>query len=105
MCWLGRDSQRECIELARELWTKGLAVDLLPSYMELDTLEDIQDLCRSTLVPHIIVVERSLLLSGKKQVRVKSVDGGRVTEKVVGVADLADYLQPRHGLEKRFVCL
>ena len=103
MCWLGRDSQRECVELARELWNKGLAVDLLPSYMELDTMEDIQDLCRQTMVPHIIVVERSLLLSGRKQVRVRSVEGGRVTEKVVGVVDLVEYLQPRHGLEKRCV--
>ena len=103
MCWLGRDSQRECVELARELWSKGLAVDLLPSYMELDTMEDIQDLCRHTMVPHIVVVERSLLLSGRKQVRVRSVEGGRVTEKVVGVADLVEYLQPRHGLEKRCV--
>ena len=101
-----KSSQRECVELARDcvLWSKQYgAVDLLPSYMELDTMEDIQDLCRHTMVPHIVVVERSLLLSGRKQVRVRSVEGGRVTEKVVGVADLVEYLQPRHGLEKRCV--
>ena len=31
----------------------------------------------------------------------RSVEGGR--EKVVGVTDLVEYLQPRHGLEKRCV--
>ena len=53
------------------------------------------------MVPHIVVLERSLLLSGKKQVRVKSMEGGWYVDKVVGLGELADYLQPKHSLEKR----
>ena len=89
------------MEVAQELWGKGVAVDLLHSYMELDSIEDIVDFCRWMMVPHVVVVERSLLLGGKKHVRVKSLEGGRSVEKVVGVSELADYLQPRHSLERR----
>ena len=83
--------------MARDLWSKGVAVDLLHTYTELESIEDILEWCRRTLVPHVVMVERSLLLSGK--VKVRTVESGRTL--VVGVAELPDHLHTRHHLERR----
>lgn len=64
ICWLGHDnSSVECIQLAREMWSRGVAVDLLYRAMELETIEEIQLFCRRNMIPHIVIVERMLFTS------------------------------------------
>ena len=69
MCWLGRESlQRECISLVKELWSQGIAADLLYESIEVDSVEDIQDFCRSNFVPHMVILNDKTLLFERKQV-------------------------------------
>ena len=64
ICWLGHSNfSEECIQLAREMWSRGIAVDLLYHSLELETIEDIQLFCRRNMIPHIVIVERMLFTS------------------------------------------
>ena len=43
MCWLGHESlQAQCLKLITQLWSHGVAADLVYENQELDSLEDIQ---------------------------------------------------------------
>ena len=43
MCWLGHESlQAQCLKLVTQLWSHGVAADLVYENQELDSLEDIQ---------------------------------------------------------------
>ena len=71
VCWLGRESlQRECIGLVKELWSQGIAADLLYQSLEVDSIEDIQDFCRRNFIPHIVILNDKTLLFERKQVSV-----------------------------------
>ncbi len=102
MCWLGHDSlQSECIGLVRDLWTQGIAADLVYESMELESVEDIQEFCRQNLVPHVVILSDRTLFYERKQVKVRTLEGGKVTEKVVGISELVDFVQQRHhGVER-----
>ena len=43
VCWLGYESlQAQCLKLVTQLWSHGVAADLVYENQELDSLEDIQ---------------------------------------------------------------
>ena len=43
VCWLGHESlQAQCLKLVTQLWSHGVAADLVYENQELDSLEDIQ---------------------------------------------------------------
>lgn len=69
VCWLGRESlQRECISLVKDLWSQGIAADLLYESIEVDSVEDIQDFCRRNFIPHVVILNDKTLLFERKQV-------------------------------------
>ena len=72
ICWLGRESlQSECISLVKELWSQGIAADLLYESIEVDSVEDIQDFCRRNFIPHVVILNDKTLLFERKQVSIK----------------------------------
>ena len=101
VCWLGRESlQNECIRLVRELWTQGISADLLYESLELDSIEDIQEFCRKYFIPHIVILNDKTLFYERKQVKVRTLDSGKVTEKMMTTAELIEFLQQRHSVER-----
>ena len=60
--------QRECLGLVRALWAKSISADLLYDSMEKDSMEDIQQFCRSCRIPHLVVLGDKTLFFERKQV-------------------------------------
>ena len=101
VCWLGRESlQNECIRLVKELWSQGVAADLVYESLELDSVEDIQEFCRRNFIPHVVVLSDRTLFFERKQVKVRTSESGKWTEKIVNIGDLVEFLQQRHGVER-----
>ncbi|XP_064390621.1 eIF-2-alpha kinase GCN2-like isoform X2 [Halichondria panicea] len=102
VCWLGRESlQRECSQLVRDLWTQGIAADLLYESLELDNVEDIQDFCRRQFIQHIVLLTDRTLYFERKQVKVRSLESGKVTERLLTTSELGDYLSQRQASLER----
>ena len=69
VCWLGRESlQRECAQLLHDLWTQGIAADVLYESMELDSVEDIQEFCKKNFIQHMVLLTDRTLFFERKQV-------------------------------------
>lgn len=101
VCWLGRESlQAECIGLVKELWTQGIAADLVYESLELDSIEDIQEFCRRNYIPHVVILSDKTLFFERKQVKVRTLESGKVTEKIVNISELVESLQPKHSVER-----
>ena len=101
VCWLGHESlQSECIGLVRDLWAQGIAADLLYESLELESIEDIQDFCRRHFIPNVVILSDKTLFYERKQVKVRTLESGKVTEKLVGVGELVDFLQQKHVVER-----
>ena len=101
VCWLGRESlQAECIGLVKELWTQGIAADLVYESLELDSIEDIQDFCRRNYIPHVVILSDKALFFERKQVKVRTLESGKVTEKIVNISELVESLQQRHNVDR-----
>ncbi len=100
VCWLGHESlQAECVRLVRQLWSQGVAADLVYGSMELEAVEDIQEFCRGNLIPHVVILSDRTLYYERKQVKVRTLDSGKVSEKVVNISELVEFVQQR-GLER-----
>lgn len=101
VCWLGRESlQNECIGLVKELWSQGVAADLVYESLELDSLEDIQEFCRKNFIPHVVILSDRTLFFERKQVKVRTSESGKWMEKIVNIGDLVEFLQQKHGVER-----
>lgn len=101
VCWLGHESlQRECIGLVRDLWSQGIAADLLYESLELESIEDIQDFCRRNFIPNVVILNDKTLFYERKQVKVRTLESGKVTEKLVGVGELVEFLQQKSVVER-----
>ncbi|CAI8051318.1 eIF-2-alpha kinase GCN2 [Geodia barretti] len=103
VCWLGHESlQAQCLKLVTQLWSHGVAADLVYENQELDSLEDIQEFCRRSLIPHIVVLSDKELFFERKQVRLRSLEvNGKTSERVLGVAELPEFLlQQRHSTDR-----
>ena len=97
VCWLGRESlQNECITLVRDLWSQNIAADLLYESLEMDSIEDIQDFCRKNYIPHVVILSDKTLFYERKQVKVRTLESGKVSEKLVGTSELVEFLQQKH---------
>ena len=101
VCWLGHESlQNECIRLVRELWMQGISADLLNESLELDSIEDIQEFCRKSHIPHIAILNDKTLFYERKQVKVRTLDSGKFTEKTMTTTELAESLLQKHAVER-----
>lgn len=86
--------------LVRDLWSQGIAADLVYESLELDSVDDIQDFCRKNFIPHIVILSDRTLFYERKQVKVRTLESGKVTEKVLTKAELVEFLQAKHGVER-----
>jgi translation initiation factor 2-alpha kinase 4 len=89
---------KEGISLVTELRDKGAAVEFLLEHMN---LESIQEFCRHRLIPHLIVLDNTLLL--RQQVKVRTLDIGKekvISERILHRSEVFDYIQSRYSNEK-----
>ena len=100
VCWLGQSLKEECIALTSELWSQGVAADLAYESLKLETLEDIQEFCKKQRIPYIVLITDRVLFYERKQVKVRTTESGKVTEKVIARKDLADFLQQKQTVDK-----
>jgi hypothetical protein len=102
VCWLGHESlQTQCLKLVTRLWSHGVAADLVYESQELDSMEDIQEFCRRSLIPHIVVLSDKELFFERKQVKVRTLESnGKTSERIIGVAELTEFLLQRHAAER-----
>ena len=54
--------------MVKDLWSQGIAADLLYESIEVDSVEDIQDFCRRNFIPHVVILNDKTLLFERKQV-------------------------------------
>jgi hypothetical protein len=55
VCWLGHESlQAQCLKLVTQLWSHGVAADLVYENQELDSLEDIQVVHTTCWLLHVV---------------------------------------------------
>ena len=100
VCWLGQSLKEECITLIRELWSQGVAADLAYESLKLDTLDDIQEFCKKQHIPYIVLITDRVLFYERKQVKVRTVESGKITEKIIARKELADFLQQKQTIDK-----
>ena len=50
------------------MWSQGISADILYDSMEMDTIEDVQEFCRTYYIPHIVVLSDKKLFFERKQV-------------------------------------
>ena len=131
MCSLNPDIplHDECMKLIHDLREKhhGVNVDHLYHFLE---LEDLQEYCYDRHIPHIIILDNSLLVrkqvelycpivyigipqsllspSSLLQYKLRSLDMDKcrvVSERIVSVyanyAELVEYIAPKHSIEKK----
>uniref|UniRef100_A0A1X7TDC2 Protein kinase domain-containing protein n=1 Tax=Amphimedon queenslandica TaxID=400682 RepID=A0A1X7TDC2_AMPQE len=90
----------ECLKLVQDLRDlKGLLVDHLYHHLE---LEDLQDFCCRRHIPHLIIIDNSLLVRNQYKLRSLDTDKGRVTsERIVSnIQELIEYIIPKHSIER-----
>ncbi|XP_019855811.1 PREDICTED: uncharacterized protein LOC109584489 isoform X2 [Amphimedon queenslandica] len=91
----------ECLKLVQDLRDlKGLLVDHLYHHLE---LEDLQDFCCRRHIPHLIIIDNSLLVRNQYKLRSLDTDKGRViSERVVSnIQELIEYIIPKHSIERK----
>jgi len=84
----------------KELWSQGVAADLVYESLELDSLEDIQEFCRKNFIPHVVILSDRTLFFERKQVKVRTSESGKWMEKIINIGDLVEFLQQKHGVER-----
>ena len=78
-----------------------MAADLVYESQELDSMEDIQEFCRRSLIPHVVVLSDKELFFERKQVKVRTLEtSGKTSERIVGIAELVEFLQQRQGVDR-----
>ncbi|XP_064601948.1 eIF-2-alpha kinase GCN2-like [Liolophura sinensis] len=90
VCTIGHKAMlKERLNVVRDLWSAGLRAEVL--YEALQTLEDIQERCKTLSISHIVILKDS----ETGHVKVRSVEKDKVTEKKVNTTDLVDYLHQK----------
>ena len=85
-----------------------MAADLVYDSQELDSLEEVQEFCRRSHIPHLVVLSDKEQFFERKQVKVRMIESGgsgggggaKGSEKLVNISELADYLQQKQGVER-----
>ena len=61
----------------------------------------LQEFCRRSLIPHIVVLSDKELFFERKQVKVRTLEpSGKTSERIIGVAELTEFLQQRQGVDR-----
>ena len=84
----------------RDLWSQGISADIVTEALELDNIEDIQEFCRTNFIPHIVILADKSLFFERKQIRVRTLESGNISEKIISTSELADFLQKTQGIER-----
>ena len=60
-----------------------------------------QEFCRRSLIPHVVVLSDKELFFERKQVKMRTLEtNGKTTERILGVAELVEFLQPKQGIDR-----
>ena len=60
-----------------------------------------QEFCRRSLISHIVVLSDKELFFERKQVKVRTLEAnGKTTERIIGLAELTEFLQQRHSVDR-----
>lgn len=89
VCWTGqRNFQKECIELAKQLWDNNVNAEILYDSLQMDTVGDVQDLCVKNLIRHFVMFDD--LYPSKRQVQLWSMEDKTFTDKKVNITEVID---------------
>jgi translation initiation factor 2-alpha kinase 4 len=94
--WLGLEPcTGDCIKVATMLWRKGIPAQLF--YSTADTMDELWTYCQRNSISCLVVLP-DRFYKEKNQMKVRTVENGRVLEKLVNGKDLVDYiLQKQKG--------
>ncbi|XP_045185726.2 eIF-2-alpha kinase GCN2-like [Mercenaria mercenaria] len=90
VCTIGhKPMEKERMNLVRELWSAGLKTEILHDTLE--GQEEIQDYCRAHGISNLVILKDS----EGSNVRVRSIEKEKITEKVMSASVLVEFLQQK----------
>ncbi|XP_048580135.1 eIF-2-alpha kinase GCN2-like isoform X3 [Nematostella vectensis] len=82
---------QERMRVVRELWNAGIAATLLYDSRGLHALEDVQEYCRDTGIPHLVFLKEQ----DPGVAKVVSIEKDKLTKTSVSTSELVDHLQTK----------